>query len=646
MRNKISWLFMLLPFFIGSSICNAKEVKLGTYTTFVGENYKKKTGPQGEGTLVMKTNALYRTRNGESYPVMYDVLKGVFQDSHVTEATLQFNSGWVFKGTVDYYFEQSSPTKDKVTYILRNGTIESDNIQFKTKVKLAFNDKDSFIVVREIDEKSFSVQTSKFNLSFQAQNGDMIQGYRVLNVFGKNCKRIENYMIKSTTRYLSNPNYYHDRYKDKWQLVQLGHSFCDATGRKITIDKKQGTDIIRRGEKEYVEFNSKRILRALLVYNDALFQFKDSVAKINYRDKSSFEGHVYSKYLNNDGDFRNVNEMLTSLLGNLSFTNTDISPFTGKQFKEGDSHIIEWKYGHKIDDIKKELFTGNWVVSVGNYGSFNNLKEEGEINVKSDGTYTWISENWSYGNVTKYKTASREGKWNVNKNDFVLEPNPNATVYTQKVYPSTSISNITYNQLSQMNEEAMAEARQEQAKVRKSEELRPYNFDVVEFNNNEIKLFIGEFSYLLKKKTTKKTVITSSQIVGRWGTDNDIVFDFNENGTYTQYITNKITKWEWVEVYSVAISGKWSYDGNYLIAYSNPSLSAVQIRLESISTQVSRARVLARQNELKQIAIESQANHRKNDTPRTTIAKITRWDENSFRCRDTNNNETFFLRLK
>ena len=202
MRNKISWLFMLLPFFIGSSICNAKEVKLGTYTTFVGENYKKKTGPQGEGTLVMKTNALYRTRNGESYPVMYDVLKGVFQDSHVTEATLQFNSGWVFKGTVDYYFEQSSPTKDKVTYILRNGTIESDNIQFKTKVKLAFNDKDSFIVVREIDEKSFSVQTSKFNLSFQAQNGDMIQGYRVLNVFGKNCKRIENYMIKSTTRYL------------------------------------------------------------------------------------------------------------------------------------------------------------------------------------------------------------------------------------------------------------------------------------------------------------------------------------------------------------------------------------------------------------------------------------------------------------
>lgn len=126
----------------------------------------------------------------------------------------------------------------------------------------------------------------------------------------------------------------------------------------------------------------------------------------------------------------------------------------------------------------------------------------------------------------------------------------------------------------------------------------------------------------------------------------DKKYEFKADGTYTQYIYNVQYRMMWKEVYTVTISGTWFYDGINFVLVSDPSKSTVKIQIQSINSQANRTQVQSRQRQLNKIALESQAEHRAYDNPRTSIANISYSDRNSFICQDGNNNKFVFTRVK
>lgn len=642
--RKVLFVLTLLYGVFGFCTSYAKTVQLGLYTTFDGEKYNKKKGPWGEGTMRMTPGTTY-VAQGKKYLTLCDKLQGSFDGFHVTQATLNFNSGWRFEGTVDFVIANQTD-KDRIIYTLKDGVLSFvKDARTKAKETIYIQNEDSLVISREMDDKSISVVTTSFYMNSLVVNSDKIHGYSVQKIFGNGCQKRQSHFVKSKRSFPSIVRYNY-RIIEEWKpSTQNEAYYYDNTGRHIEVFSNNGFTTITRGEKEYVQFNSKRINKAYLEYNDAVFMFKDSVAQIKYSDNSIFDGHVYSNCINNDGDYSNAVKMLSSFFNNTLFSNTDITPFTGKYISEKDTRPIEWKYGHKVDDVIADKFVGTWSLYYGPYGSFNNLKEEGTMTISKDGSFKWFRKNIEYGKTTQYKRVIRDGKWDVNNNYLILNNNPSTTQYIQRVYPSTSGIKMTNAEVTAMDNAAKTEATKQQEKYRNGETEQTSNFDIVSMDGNTIRAFIGNYSYEFRKTTASNLSITSSNFIGRWAC-NDAVFDFKSDGTYTQYIREYISKWEWTEVYTISISGKWEYDGEYLIAYSNPTLCTVQIKMQSINTQVARSRVTAQQNYLAKEASTAQADHRKNDNPKTSFAKIIKWNGDSFILSDLNSNDYTFIKMK
>lgn len=291
---------------------------------------------------------------------------------------------------------------------------------------------------------------------------------------------------------------------------------------------------------------------------------------------------------------------------------------------------------------RERSIQGEWDISESKKTASSNTAYEGTLSVREDKTFKMTEVTWEFGNVTKRKKITREGTYKVTGNNLVFSCEPSKTTVISRIYPTLYSSKMKLADIRRLDMEAKNEGVQEQQNIRTSGYETLLAFRFIDENPNQV-IISRDSQTLLLTRSEKKP--QSKNLIGRW-MSSDKKYEFKADGTYTQYIYNVQYRMMWKEVYTVTISGTWFYDGINFVLVSDPSKSTVKIQIQSINSQANRTQVQSRQRQLNKIALESQAEHRAYDNPRTSIANISYSDRNSFICQDGNNNKFVFTRVK
>ena len=660
---------------LSASHIEAKKVNLGNYIVYDGEYEKRSATPIGAGQLSMSSkDNTFVNNNGEKEPCVIDVLQGIFEGNHVSSAKITFNSGVVYEGTVDYEIETQPKLYDKITYTLTGGVLQCNNAN-GLRGTMEFDADEVVTIERRLDAMTVTAKTSVFNIT--SEKKDLrFHGFLLSDLFGspiiqiipsyiEGSSNIKDLVVTRTneqrgkTLSTSSGNILNDirqqsaanigtRVAEKWGLMSQEPTIQDNNGKNIDITTDNGQNIIRRGDELLSYNNNKRVIEIIRHFDDAEYHYKDTIATINYKNGDVFKGQIYSSNLYNDGEYIEERKLLECFLKSPSTATAGIIPFTGT-LNKANNEVENFKYGHSYNSIVESDFIGMWNVSTGKFPSFDNMTEEGHINILPDHSYEWTIKQRNYGGYdepTVFMDSQRYGEWKIIDNYLVLTDKPEKTKLDKRAFPS-SIGVKKMSDITALNEKYKKEALDEMEKLKHNATVSS-EFDILDESPSIIRMFIGKLTYSFAKISDNSTEqkVNIDKLIGRWGVaDTDEIYDFNADGTYTSYRSTQDVKANWTESYTVCMTGTWSYEDNVLILITIPSETIVQAKVINPEPWAT-ARVPARNKELLQIAMEEQAEHRATDLTIGSFSTIISWSDEYFKCKKNTNGEIYdFVRL-